>query len=143
MNRPGWDEYFLNIAQDVSLRGSCVRRKVGCVLVNSSKDIIATGYNGRAAGVVNCLDKPCVGANEPSGSGLEQCEAIHAEQNALMRCRDIREIETVYTTCSPCVFCVNLLTATAASRIVFLVEYPHSEESKRRWNREWICFGSD
>ena len=116
------------------------------MLVNREKDIIATGYNGRAAGIVNCLDKPCAGATEDSGMGLESCEAIHAEQNALMRCRDIREIDTVYVTCSPCVFCVNLLTATAARRVVFLVRYPHDEEAQRRWvgsksEREWLCFG--
>ena len=141
MSRPGWDEYFLNIARRVSERGTCVRRKVGCVLINEHHDIIGSGYNGRAAGVINCLNLPCEGAREESGSGLEKCEAIHAEQNALIRCTNIYQIDTVYCTVSPCVFCVNLLTATPAKRIVFLEEYSsHSTESRRRWgDREWVC----
>lgn len=142
--RPTWDRYFLNIAVEVAKRGTCVRKQVGCVLVNAEKDIIATGYNGRAAGVVNCLVQPCKGATQSSGKGLEDCEAIHAEQNALMRCSNIHNIETVYTTVSPCVFCINLISGTSARRIVFLSEYSHNEEAKRRWfqreGREWIKY---
>ena len=136
--RPVWDEYFLLLAQGIATRGACARRKVGCVLVNSHHDIIPTGYNGRTAGIINCFESPCAGADRETGSGLEEGEAIHAEQNALMRCKDIYDIDTVYCTVSPCVFCVNLLLATTAKRIVFSEEYAHSEESKRRWgDREW------
>jgi len=80
--RPTQDEYFLKMAELVSTRATCARRKVGCVLVNSRKHILATGYNGVASGMPHCIDEPCPGANYPSGEGLDKCEAIHAEQNA-------------------------------------------------------------
>lgn len=139
--RPNWDEYFSMIALAVSTRGSCCRRRVGCVLVSSSKDIIGTGYNGKGAGLVNCLDQPCASASMGAGAGIDACEAIHAEVNALIRCSNRKEIETVYVTCSPCSNCVDVLLGTSATRIVFTEEYANSQESKRRWEqagREWV-----
>ena len=53
--RPGWDEYFLNIAQVVATRSSCLRRQVGAVIVRN-KDIISTGYNGAPANQKSSLD---------------------------------------------------------------------------------------
>lgn len=140
-DRPEWDIYFSMITHIVSLRGSCCRRKVGVVLVDKDHNTLSTGYNGKAAGLVNCLDKPCSAASMTSGTGLEDCEAIHAEVNALIRCRDVRDIHTAYVTCSPCVNCVDILLGTGCKRIVFTETYAHNSESKRRWlesGREWL-----
>ena len=52
---PGWDDYFLGIAEAVSARAKCVRRRVGAVLVVDRR-IIATGYNGAAPGLPDCLE---------------------------------------------------------------------------------------
>lgn len=140
--RPSWDLYFSILAQNVASRGSCCRRKVGAILVDKDHNTLSTGYNGKAAGLVNCLQDPCEGAYLGSGVGLNKCEAIHAEINALIRCRDPREIHTAYVTCSPCVECVNALLGTGCKRIVFTEAYAHNEESVRRWlkkpGREWI-----
>jgi deoxycytidylate deaminase len=81
------DWYFLKMANLASERATCKRRKVGCILVNSKKHVIATGYNGVAAGQEHCIDNPCEGAQLKSGEGLDKCEAIHAEQNALLQCK--------------------------------------------------------
>ena len=62
----------------VSERGTCVRRKVGCILVNKKNHVLATGYNGNPSGFSHCLDNPCKGANSTSGKDLDKCEAIHA-----------------------------------------------------------------
>lgn len=139
--RPDWDEYFSMMALVVATRGSCCRRRVGCVLVSADKRTLSTGYNGKAAGLPNCLDIPCSGAVHGGGMCLDQCEAIHAELNALIRCTDVNLIDTVYVTCSPCVSCVNVLLGTGAKRIVFTEKYSHNEESCRRWvesGREWV-----
>lgn len=139
--RPDWDEYFSMIALAVSTRGSCCRRRVGCVLVSPNKDILGTGYNGKGSGLVNCLDEPCATAGMAAGAGIDGCEAIHAELNALIRCSNPREIETVYVTCSPCTNCIDVLLGTSATRIVFTEEYANSQESKRRWTkagRQWV-----
>lgn len=68
----------------------------------------------------------------PSGTGLAACQAIHAEQNALLQCRNITEIEACYCTASPCVHCLRMLLNTSCRRIIFAEEYPHPE-SKDLW----------
>lgn len=139
--RPDWDEYFSMMALVVATRGSCCRRRVGCVLVSSDNMTLSTGYNGKAAGLVNCLDRPCSGATSGGGANLDNCEAIHAELNAVLRCKDVDKVSTAYVTCSPCVSCVNVLLGTSATRIVFTELYANSSESERRWKeagREWI-----
>lgn len=85
--RPNWDRYFLDIAKVVSERASCLRNKVGAVIVNQ-KDIISTGYNGAPTYQKNCLEIGYCFRNQnriPSGSQLEQCRAVgsHAEANAI------------------------------------------------------------
>lgn len=138
--RPSHDQYFLALAKLVSTRGTCSRRNVGCVLVDERRHIIATGYNGVPSGFAHCIDSPCPGASAKSGEGLDLCEAIHAEQNALLQCANVYAIDTVYCTASPCITCLKLLLNTSCKRIVFLEEYPHSR-SKELWEscgREWI-----
>jgi deoxycytidylate deaminase len=57
MTRPDWYPYFLEIAHVVAKRGSCARRKVGCVLVSEDWKILSTGYNGPPSGLPNCIDQ--------------------------------------------------------------------------------------
>ena len=132
------DRYFLDMAQLASMRGTCSRRSVGCVIVNSKGHVLATGYNGVAAGQPHCSTTPCPGAKCKSGEGLDLCQAIHAEQNALLQCRDVYEIDTVYCTDSPCVHCVKLLLNTSCKRIVYIREYPHSASADM-----WISAGRE
>lgn len=121
--------------------GTCRRRKVGAILVDRRNRVLSEGYNGSPPGEPHCLDTPCAGVNCPSGTGLELCDAIHAEQNALKECTRPDDVHTVYCTDSPCVTCVKQLAGTGAMRIVFAREYPHPE-AKERWlrkpGREWI-----
>jgi len=138
--RPTHDEYFLAMALLASTRGTCIRRRVGCIIVDERNHVLATGYNGPPSGFVHCTDAPCKGANAPSGMGLDTCEAIHAEQNALLQCKDVFAIQTVYCTASPCITCVKLLLNTSCRRICFAEEYPHSD-AERLWllaGREWV-----
>jgi dCMP deaminase len=133
------DFYFLRMALLVSERGTCVRRKVGCILVNKKNHVLATGYNGNPSGFSHCLDNPCKGANSTSGKDLDKCEAIHAEQNALLQCKDVYDIDTVYCTVSPCIHCVKLLLNTSAKTIVFGEKYIQ-KDAERLWmmsDRGW------
>jgi len=126
MSRPSHDEYFLEMAKLAATRSTCARRQVGCVLVNKRNHVLATGYNGVAAGVPHCIETPCAGATAASGESLDLCQAIHAEANALLQCKDVFEIETVYCTASPCVHCTKLLMNTSARVLVFDEVYPLS-----------------
>lgn len=133
--RPSKDETFLKIASVLAERGTCARRKVGCVLVNKLGHIIGSGYNGVAIGIEHCIKEPCIGAKKESGSNtsLYLCEAIHAEQNALLQCKDVQEIETCYITCSPCIQCTKLLMQTSCKRIFYNTTSSHEEESCKLW----------
>ncbi len=148
MIRQTFDEWALELARLVAKRSTCYRRAVGAVLVNVRHHIIATGYNGRPSKMPHCNEfitgqgHPhwCAGANLPSGTGLDACEAIHAEQNALLQCKDVYDIATCYTTTSPCVTCTKLLLNTSCQRIVF--NNPYSQpDAFRLWSqagREWV-----
>lgn len=133
-SRISLDEYFLSIAIDAAMRGTCIRRKVGCVLVDNRNQILATGFNGVASGLPHCIDRPCKGANYKSGQGLDECEAIHAEENALIQCTKPNEIFIAYITASPCIKCTRKLLNTSCQHIIFLEEYPHAE-AKNIWQQ--------
>lgn len=135
------DRVFLKMAFKLADLATCPRRKVGCLLVSENGLIIGHGFNGVEPGAPHCIDVPCPGAGLPSGTGLEKCEAIHAEQNALIDLKHPELVHTVYVTTAPCITCVTQLGRTKATRIVFGTEYPHVE-AKDRWlrkpGREWI-----
>jgi dCMP deaminase len=153
MTRPTKDEWGMQLAQVTAGRSTCLRRSVGCVLVNKRGHALATGYNGVYAGAKHCnesgplypfreTDYPhaCPGAQSLTGTNLDGCHAIHAEQNALLQCRDVWEIETCYTTTSPCMTCVKLLLNTSCQRIVFNEEYINLD-ARGIWEksgREWV-----
>ena len=143
-NRPSKIQYYCDLASVVSSRASCCRRAVGCVLVDNSGHILATGYNGPPSGLPNCtLDQPCPGAKLPSGEGHEKCEAVHAEQNALLQCKVVEHIHGCFVTTSPCITCVKLLMNTPCQTIVFLEEHVTSAPAKELWQRmgrDWIQF---
>lgn len=121
--------------------GTCPRRKVATIFVDSKNRILAEGYNGSPPGARHCVDSPCPGSTCPSGSGLDLCEAIHAEQNALKECPRPDDVDTIYCTDSPCITCVKQLMGTGARRLVFIRAYPHNnarstwEASGRKWEQ--------
>lgn len=79
------DEYYLNIALEVSKRSTCLKRHYGCVIVKND-EIIATGYNGSPRGCENCCDiGECKRMDKPHNSGdYSDCHSVHAEQNAML-----------------------------------------------------------
>lgn len=132
--RIGVDEWAMRLAMETAMRSTCVRRSVGCVLLNSYNHVISTGVNGVASGMPHCnaevkgfLPNSCNGASSKSGTDLDKCEAIHAEANALLQCPDVMSIYNCYSTTSPCIHCVKLLLNTSCQRIVYLEEYSHRE----------------
>lgn len=133
------DVVWLLVCFDLSRLGTCARRKVGCVFLDQYGHVVSSGYNGPAPGQRHCISHPCKGASFRSGTGLDECEAIHAEQNALSQCTRPQEVMTVYCTDSPCITCTKVLATTSAQRIVFAREYPHPH-SKAYWEglgRKW------
>lgn len=142
--RPNLYEYYLAMAYVASLRSTCSRRNVGTVLTDKHDRVLSTGCNGNYPKAVHCIDKPCPGAKCASGQGLDKCEAIHAEVNAIGNCHDVKAIRKCYSTTSPCIHCVKALLATPCKEIIFYEEYPHSK-SKVLWEkagRKWTHYES-
>ena len=120
--RPPTDFYFLRMAELVSERGTCARRKVGCVFVNKKNHVIATGYNRNPSGFIHCIDKNCEGAKSKSGTDLDKCEAIHAEQNALLQCKDVHEIDRECIVLFLLVFIVSSYFLILLANILYFVK---------------------
>lgn len=118
--RPSLAATMLGIAELLARRATCAKLQVGCVLVDMQGRILSTGYNGVPRGVRHCSDNPCAGAKAPKGSDL--CQAVHAESNALLQCRDVDKIHTCYTTHVPCLRCMKELMNTTCKRIVYIYD---------------------
>lgn len=137
MQRPSKDEVMLAVALALSYRATCCKRAVGCVLTDVAGRILATGYNGVPAGQTHCTDRPCSGAKHAVGS--DTCQAVHAEINALMQCRDVATIYTCYTTCAPCNNCGKSLLNTACKRLVYLA----TNDIPAAFLKEWRAAGRE
>lgn len=86
MDRVDKTNYYLDIAEAVSERGTCLRNNYGSVIVKND-EIISTGYTGAPRGRKNCLDLGFCRRKEkntPSGAGYELCRSVHSEQNAII-----------------------------------------------------------
>ena len=130
-SRPTADEYFMAMAMLVATRSTCIRRQVGCVLIDNNNNILATGYNGVVRGQPHCNEgHPCPGAYSASGKDLDLCYAIHAEQNALIQCRDLTKVYACFCTTAPCVMCTKLFLNTTLTRMIYVESYPQSSISK-------------
>lgn len=126
---PDWDTYFIGIAAAVAARAKCTRRRVGAVLVLDRR-IIATGYNGAAPGVPDCLEGACprgqLGYDVVPGLGDYDrpgtpgfCIAIHAEVNALLFATRDTKGAWAYITDPPCPGCRKALAAAGIVRVVW------------------------
>ncbi|MDD5449155.1 MAG: cytidine/deoxycytidylate deaminase family protein [Candidatus Omnitrophica bacterium] len=128
IKRPGWDEYFLEVANLVSKRATCLRRRVGAVLVKDKK-ILATGYNGAPSGITHCETAGCLRQRlrVPSGERHELCRGLHAEQNVLLQAALYgvgTKDSTLYVTNQPCIICAKMIINAGIKEIVFLGAYP-------------------
>ena len=127
MNRPGWDEYYMNMVEVVASRATCCRRKVGAVLVRDNR-LLSSGYNGAPKGQPHCEVIGCLREQlrVPSGERHELCRGVHAEQNAIVQAA-IYGVSiagaTLYCTTKPCSICTKLLINSEIKRIVYLYGY--------------------
>lgn len=123
MDRPTIDEYFLRIAKVIATRSTCLRHNVGAVIVRD-KRIVSTGYNGAPRGLPHCLDVGCIRDKEniPSGTQIEKCLGVHAEQNAIIQAA-LHGVSTkdsiIYITHQPCITCAKMIINAGIKRVVY------------------------
>jgi dCMP deaminase len=129
--RPGWDEYFMQIARIVAMRSNCMKRKVAAVIVQD-KRIISTGYNGTPRGVKNCNEGGCPRCNSlaDSGTQLGECLCSHAEENAIVQASyhgiSVKGA-TLYSTFSPCLICTKMIINAGIREVVYNQDYALNE----------------
>jgi dCMP deaminase len=118
----------MQIAVLVSSRSTCIRRKVGAVLVKE-KRILATGYNGAPSGLKHCFETGCLREElgVPSGEKHELCRGLHAEQNAIIQSAyhgvSIKG-SILYITCHPCSVCSKMIINSGIKEVVIKEDYP-------------------
>ncbi|MFA7406041.1 MAG: cytidine/deoxycytidylate deaminase family protein [Pelobacteraceae bacterium] len=123
MQRPSWDQYFMDITHLVATRSSCLRRQVGALLVKD-RNILATGYNGVPTGITHCEATGCLRERlkVPSGERHELCRGLHAEQNAIIQAaKHGTNIDgaTLYCTTMPCIICTKMIINAGITRVIY------------------------
>jgi dCMP deaminase len=124
MDKPSFENIFMNLATDLAKRSHCVKAQVGAVLAKDTR-IISIGYNGPPAGTHNCDEEwPEIGcARDSKGS----CSlALHAEENAILYAvKNGANLEgaTLYTTLSPCLPCARLIFSAGIKHVYFDKSY--------------------
>jgi dCMP deaminase len=131
-HRPGWDEYFIDIAKAVSARATCLRRKYGAVITKDNI-IVSTGYNGAPSGMKDCLEAGKCTRKElqiPHGERYELCHSVHAEANAIIRA-SVDELRgaTIYVSgqdgkddechSEPCMMCKRMILNAKILRVIY------------------------
>jgi len=126
--RPSWHEYFMRMAMLTATRSTCLRRKVGAVIVKDNQ-VISTGYNGAPKLIRHCSETGCLRENMkiPSGERHELCRGVHAEQNAIIQAAingtSLRGA-SLYCTNQPCLICSKMLINAEIASIYVAQTYP-------------------
>ena len=141
--RNKWDERFIDMTNLVSTWSSCKRRNVGAIIIKD-KRVVATGYNGAPAGMTTCVqaDKCLrdISHIEP-GSNQEICNAIHAEQNAIVQAAKLGisiDGATLYCTHKPCSICAKMIVNSGIKEVVYSEDYP-DEKTKDVFQNRVVC----
>lgn len=133
MSRVDKDNYYLDIAQTVAERGTCLRRNFGAIIVKNDA-IISTGYNGAPRGRTNCSDLGTCrreALNVPKGQRYELCRSVHAEANCIisaprsemlggvlyLACLDAKT-GALYGNVEPCSMCKRLIINAGIEKAV-------------------------
>lgn len=131
--RPGWDQYFMNIAKVAASRSNCLKRKVAAIIVRD-KRIVSTGYNGTPRGTPNCNEGGCPRCNNlaSSGTSLDECFCSHGEENAIVQAayHGVQLPDsTIYSTVAPCLLCAKMIINSGISSVVYNKDYPMNDSA--------------
>ena len=125
--RPSWETYFMGITELVAGRSTCLRRKVGAVIVKNQR-ILTTGYNGAPSSIAHCIETGCLREKlkVPSGERHELCRGIHAEQNAIIQaaCHGVSiKGADLFCTNLPCSICSKMIINAGIRKINYQEGY--------------------
>lgn len=124
IDKPKFEDIFMDLAINLAKRSHCIKAQVGAVLVNETR-IISIGYNGPPAGTHNC-DEEYPEEGCPRDSKGSCSLALHAEQNAILYAtKNGAKVEgsTLYVTLSPCISCARVVYTMKIKKVVYLHSY--------------------
>ena len=135
MSRPSWDEYFLNLMEEIGKRGTCDRGMSGCLIVKD-KRILSTGYVGSPSGIDHCdqIGHQIKKTVHEDNSVSQHCvRTAHAEMNAI--CNAARhgvkiEGATIYSKMEPCYTCAKAIINAGIKRVVAGNKYHAATDSR-------------
>ena len=149
MSRVDKTNYYLDIAEIVAERGTCIRNNYGSVIVKND-EIISTGYTGAPRGRKNCLDLGVCRRNvnnTPSGAGYELCRSVHIEQNAIISAKRKDMIGAILylvginkrngeyiTDNEPCTLCKRIIINSGVEKVIM-------RDSKKNYRIEEVKNG--
>jgi dCMP deaminase len=131
-SRPSWDQYFMNIADQVKMRANCMSAKKGTVIVKD-KMVISSGYNGTPKGIEHCTSGGCQRCTSrhlgklKSGIYSEPCICNHSEENAIVQAAyngASTKGASLYTTFTPCTMCAKMIINSGIIEVFAKVNYP-------------------
>lgn len=124
MERPSFDDIYMDLAENLSKRSHCVKARVGAVLTKDTR-IVSLGYNGPPAGTHNC-DEQWPEEGCPRDSKGSCSLALHAEQNAILYAAKNNvalEGTTLYITLSPCIACARVIYSIGIKKVIYRDSY--------------------
>ena len=124
MQKPTFDDIYMELAENLSKRSHCVKAQVGAVLTKETR-IISVGYNGPPAGTHNCDTE--FGLQGCPRDSKNSCSlALHAEQNAILYASknnvSIQDC-TLYVTLSPCIACARVIFTIGIKKVYYINSY--------------------
>ena len=124
MQKPSFDEIYMDLARNLAQKSHCVRAQVGAVLTKETR-IVSLGYNGPPAGTHNCdVEWPKHGCPKDSKGSCSL--ALHAEQNAILYASKNNvsmDGSTLYVTLSPCISCARVIYTMGIKKVIYLDSY--------------------
>jgi dCMP deaminase len=124
MNKPDFDDIFMELAVNLAQRSHCIKKHVGAVLTKDTR-IISIGYNGPPPGTHNCDEEfPEEGCSRDSKGSCSL--ALHAEQNAILyavKNKASVEGSTLFVTLAPCLPCARIIYSMGIKKVIFLNSY--------------------
>ena len=142
IQRPSWDEYFMNIAKVVASRSNCMKRKVAAIIVRD-KRVVSTGYNGTPRGTRNCNEGGCPRCNNlaASGTALDECLCSHGEENAIVQASyhgvSLKDA-IIYTTFAPCLQCSKMIINSGIREVIYNMDYPLNDSAFRLFHEAGV-----
>ena len=137
--RPDWDHYFMEIAETVKSRSSCMSPKKGALIVKD-KQILSTGYNGTPRKVSHCTAGSCERCSLRHSGKIKSadytsaiCICAHAEENAVVQAANTgasTKGATIYTTFTPCNMCARMIINAGIKEVIAKVKYPDDVGTK-------------